>query len=64
MALMISAVLFFAYFGNVLLGATTGAPILGDVSEMLVLFVASIFFVMAILQREAAAKAKKSDESS
>ncbi|NRA99294.1 MAG: hypothetical protein HRU32_05635 [Rhodobacteraceae bacterium] len=60
MALLISAVLFLAFFGNVLLGAMTGSPILNDVSEMLLLFAASIAFVAAILKREAQAKSKDS----
>lgn len=56
MALLISGILFFAYVGNVVLGATTSAPILSDVQEMLILFAASIAFVAAILKREAEAK--------
>lgn len=56
MALAISVILFLVYVANVVLGAMTAAPLLSDVSEMLVLFAASIFFVAAILRREAAAK--------
>ncbi len=56
MALAAATILFLAYVGNVVLGATSGSAVLGDVSEMLVLFAASIFFVAAILRREAAAK--------
>ena len=55
MILAISAILFALFAGNVVLGATTGSPILGDVSEMLVLFAASIAFVAEILRREALA---------
>ncbi len=47
---------FLIYFGNVAMGAAgLGAP-LGDVAEMLTLFAATIFFVIGILMREAAAK--------
>lgn len=61
MALLISGVLFAAFFGNVMLGAFSGSPILNDVQEMLLLFAASIAFVAAILKREAQAKAEKND---
>ena len=45
---------FVVYFGNVILGSVgAGAP-LGDVAEMLVLFVSSMLFVAGILGREAA----------
>jgi hypothetical protein len=53
MYLIISAVIFAVYFANVLLGAFTSTAFLGDVGEMLVLFAATIFFVVAILKREA-----------
>ena len=58
MALAAAGLLFLAFVANVVLGAMTGTPILGDVSEMLVLFAASICFVAAILRREAAARKK------
>ncbi len=56
MILAISACLFAIFAANVVLGAVTGSPILGDVPEMLVLFAASIAFVAVILQREALAQ--------
>ena len=56
MFLAAAAVVFAIYFLNVALGAFAGAAFLGDVGEMLVLFAASILFVVAILQKEAAAK--------
>ena len=56
MTLTISAILFAVFAANVLLGAVTGSPVLGDVSEMLVLFAASIAFVAEILRREARAE--------
>lgn len=53
MILIASAIVFTLYFTNVSLGAFTGSAILGDVGEMLVLFVATILFVVAILKKEA-----------
>ena len=56
MFLAASIVVFVMYFANVALGAFASAAFLGDVGEMLVLFTASILFVVAILQKEAARK--------
>jgi hypothetical protein len=56
MALIVSTILFLVFAVNVALGSFASASFLGDVSEMLVLFAAAIFFVVAIIQREAAAK--------
>lgn len=56
MFLAASIVVFVIYFANVALGAFAQAAFLGDVGEMLVLFAASILFVVAILKREAARK--------
>lgn len=53
MFLYASIVVFIVYFANVALGAFAGSAFLGDVGEMLVLFAASILFVVAILKREA-----------
>ena len=61
MAFGIAAVLLVAFTGNVVIGAVTGTPIVGNVSEMIMLFSASIAFVAGILMREAAAK--KANES-
>lgn len=58
MALAIAALLFVIFASNVVTGAMTGSPMLGDVFEMLILFAASIAFVTAILQREARSKAQ------
>jgi len=58
MFLAASIVVFVMYFANVALGAFASAAFLGDVGEMLVLFTASILFVVAILQKEAARKNK------
>ena len=53
MFLAASVIVFTVYFANVALGAFTGTAFLGDVGELLVLFAASILFVVAILQKEA-----------
>ena len=53
MFLAASILVFAIYFANVALGAFTGNAVFGDVGEMLVLFVASILFVVAILKAEA-----------
>ena len=53
MFLAASIAAFAIYFANVALGAFAGTTVLGDVGEMLVLFAASILFVVAILKKEA-----------
>jgi len=58
MFLAASLIVFVVYFANVALGASSGNAFLGDVGEMLVLFAASILFVVAILQKEADRKNK------
>jgi hypothetical protein len=58
MFLAASIVVFVVYFANVALGALAGSAVLSDVGEMLVLFAASILFVVAILQKEADRKNK------
>jgi hypothetical protein len=58
MFLAASVVVFAIYFANVALGAFAGSAFLGDVGEMLVLFAASILFVVAILKKEADRKNK------
>ncbi len=63
MTLGIASLLFAAFVGNVLLGATTGAPILGDLGEMVVLFIASGFFVAGILGREREAIQSGNDQT-
>ena len=59
MALWIAAALFCAYLANVALGAVTGAPLLNDVAEMILLWMVSIAFVVAILKRERAEKERQ-----
>ena len=56
MFLILATAFFGVYIANVLMGALAASPVLGDVGEMLVLFAASVFFVVAILRREKAAK--------
>ena len=53
MFLAASIFVFAIYFANVVLGALANNAFLGDVGEMLVLFAATILFVVAILGREA-----------
>ena len=53
MAIIISAILVAIFVANVAIGSIDGKPILGNVQEMLLLFAASISFVVAILNREA-----------
>ena len=57
MYLWLAAALFAAFVANVAHGAATARPVLGDVGEMLVLLAASIAFTIAVLRREAAARA-------
>ena len=58
MLLFASLIVFIIYFTNVALGAFANAAFLGDVGEMLVLLVATIIFVVAIIQKEADRKNK------
>ena len=61
--LLALALLLFAIFGsNVILGSMGMGGFLGDVSEMLILLAASITFVAAILQKEAAEKETKKQQ--
>jgi len=61
--LLTLALCLFALFGtNVALGSMGMGGFLGDVSEMLFLLAASISFVAAILQREAAEKTAKEQQ--
>lgn len=50
--------LFLVFTANVAAGALTRKPFFGDLTEMLILFATAILFVIAILQKEAAAKKK------
>ena len=54
MFMFASLIVFLVYFANVASGAFLDRVYFGDVGEMLVLFAATILFVVAILQKEAA----------
>ncbi|MEM6460444.1 MAG: hypothetical protein AAF724_00855 [Pseudomonadota bacterium] len=58
MTLLAAALLFLVFVANVVIGAIAGSPVFGDVTEMLILFAASLCFVAAILRREADAKSE------
>lgn len=59
MFLAAAGVLFAIFVVNVSMGSVTGSPMIGIVGEMLLLFAASIAFVVAILKREAQEKLGK-----
>jgi uncharacterized membrane protein YcaP (DUF421 family) len=61
MAFGLAVLLLATFVVNVALGAVSGDPILGNVTEMLLLLAAAIAFVAGILKREAADNAKKQD---
>lgn len=56
MAFLASFTLLVVFVVNVALGAASNSAFMSDVGEMLVLLAAAIFFVMAILKKEAEAK--------
>jgi len=56
MAFIAALVLLGAFIVNVTVGAVSDGPIVGNVTEMLLLLSASVCFVAGILQREAAEK--------
>ena len=56
MAFFIAAILLIVFIANVAVGALTGSAWFGIVTEMVLLFCASIAFTAAILKREAAAR--------
>jgi len=58
MFLTASAPVLAVFFSNVALGAFADSAFLGDIGEMLVLFLASLLFVVAILKKEADHQAK------
>ena len=62
MFLILAVVFFGLYVANVVLGALARSAFMGDVSEMLVLFAASIAFTIAILRRETAERRRRSEE--
>lgn len=56
MAFIIALISFLAFTANVAIGAIGDGPLVGNVTELLMLMSASICFVVGILQREAQAK--------
>lgn len=52
-ALLAALICFIVYFSNVAMGAAGAGIFLGDISEMLMLFVSAVLFVIGVLQREA-----------
>lgn len=56
MFMTLSLVLFVTMFANVVFGTLGMSIFLTDVQEMLVLLLATVFFVVDILKREARAK--------
>ena len=62
MFLILAVVFFGLYVANVVLGALARRAFMGDVAEMIVLFLASIAFTVAILKRETDAQKRRSDE--
>ncbi|SMX23873.1 hypothetical protein [Boseongicola aestuarii] len=62
MALIIAALLVLVFAANVVIGSVAGAPILGNVEEMLLLFGASISFVTSVLKKEAERDAAKENQ--
>lgn len=63
MALWLASALFALFIINVGAGSLADSSFLGDVGEMLVLFAASICFVVAILNREAAAAKANTEQN-
>lgn len=58
MPYLIALVLVAAFTANVVVGAVGDAPIVGNVTEMLILFGAAIAFSVGILRSEAREKSK------
>ena len=58
-----AGILFAVFLANVLLGALRIGAVLGDVVEMLVLFGACVFFVIAVLGLERRASASSQEVS-
>ena len=60
MPYIIALVLVAVFTANVVVGAIGDAPIVGNVTEMVILFAAAISFSVGILRSEARAKSEKS----
>ena len=62
MGLLIAAVLLAGFVANVAMGSVNGAAPLGNVAEMILLFCASLAFVVDILRREAKAQSSERND--
>ena len=62
MGLIVALVLLAGFVVNVTLGSINGQAPLGNVAEMVLLFCASIVFVIDVLGREAREKADRSED--
>lgn len=62
MFLVVSGIMLGAFFLNVFLGASGGGLNLSEVTEMLILVTATVFFVVGILTREAASEEAKNED--
>lgn len=59
--LIAGLITFLVFFANVTFGALGNKPILGDVGEMLLLFLSVLLFVIGLLIREKATLRRSSD---
>lgn len=50
--LLVAGAVFAIFVANVVIGAMGASVFLSDVAEMLILFLASVLFVVAVLRRE------------
>ncbi|MEL6282136.1 MAG: hypothetical protein AAFQ73_05210 [Pseudomonadota bacterium] len=61
--LLCALICFSAFFGNVAMGAAGQQVFLGDIAEMLTLFLSALLFVVGVLKREADAAQDKPEQS-
>ena len=62
MAFIAALLLLAAFIANVAIGAIGDGPLVGNVTEMIMLLLASIAFVIGILQREARERTTRKDD--
>ena len=62
MAFIAALILLAAFIANVAIGAIGDSPLVGNVTEMIMLLLASIAFVIGILQREARERTTRKDD--
>lgn len=63
MPYIVAAILVALFTANVVIGAVGDGPIVGNVAEMVILFLAAISFSVGILRSEAREKAKASNDT-